>query len=109
MTRPTMAEAPTVRTTIPQPRIVRERAVRRGRLGVAIALMAVFALAAAALYGYVSKTLPYLAVAKDVQIGARLTADDLVTIHINPDPGLSPVPASHRQAVIGKYASIALL
>ena len=109
MTRPTMKAAPTAGTTIPQPRIVRERAVRRGRLGAAIALMAVFALAAAALYGYVSKTQPYLAVAKDVQIGARLTADDLVTIHINPDPGLAPVPASRRPEVVGKYASIALL
>lgn len=109
MTRPTMAEAPRMGTAIPQPRIVRERTVRRGRLGVAIALMAVFALAAVALYGYVSKTQPYLAVAKDVQIGSRLTADDLVTVHINPDPGLSPVPASRRQAVIGKYTSIALL
>lgn len=103
------AEAPSLGTTIPQPRVVRERTVRRGRLGLAIALMAVFALGAVALYGYVSQTRAYLAVARDVPVGARLTAADLVTVHINPDVGLAQVPSSRAQTVVGKYTSIALL
>ncbi|NIL64782.1 hypothetical protein [Salinispora arenicola] len=60
--------------TIPQRRVVRERSVRRGRLGVAVALMAVCALGAVALFGYVSRTQPYLAVGRDVSVGAQITA-----------------------------------
>jgi hypothetical protein len=108
MTRST-TEAPSLATTIPQPRVVRERTVRRGRLGVAVALMAVFALGAVALFGYVSQTQSYLAIARDVPVGARLTAADLVIVHINPDAGLAPVPSSRAQAVVGKYTSVALL
>jgi hypothetical protein len=94
---------------IPTPRVVRERSVRRGRLGVAVALMAVFALAAVALFGYVSRTQPYLALARDVPVGGQLTAADLVTVHLNPAGGLKAVPTSRTNAVVGKYASIALL
>ncbi|WP_238005849.1 SAF domain-containing protein [Dactylosporangium sp. AC04546] len=83
--------------------------MRRGRLGLAVALMAVFALAAVALFGYVSRTQPYLALARDVPAGARLAASDLVTVHLNPDPGLAPVPQNRAKAVIGKYSSIPLL
>ncbi|MBX7268931.1 SAF domain-containing protein [Micromonospora sp. Llam7] len=97
------------RTAIPQRRVVRERSVRRGRLGVAVALMAVCALGAVALFGYVSRTQPYLAVARDVPVGAQLTAADLVTVHLNPDPGIASVSSNRIQAVVGKYTSVALL
>jgi hypothetical protein len=96
-------------TPIPTPRVVRERSVRRGRLGVAVALMAVFALAAVALYGYVSRTQPYLALSRDVPVGAQLTAADLMTVHLNPASGLKPVPTGRTSAVVGQYASVALL
>jgi hypothetical protein len=109
VTRTPTADVSSLPATIPQPRVVRERSVRRGRLGVAVALMAVFALGAVALFGYVSRTQPYLALARDVPVGARLTAADLVTVHLNPDPGLTPVPSSRSQAVVGKYTSISLL
>ncbi|GGM51773.1 SAF domain-containing protein [Dactylosporangium sucinum] len=102
-----MTTTPTA--AIPQPRVVRGRTVRRGRLGLALALMAVFALAAVALFGYVSRTQPYLALARDVPAGARLAAADLVTVHLNPDPGLAPVPQNRTQAVVGKYSFIPLL
>ncbi|MFI7025147.1 flagellar biosynthesis protein FlgA [Micromonospora sp. NPDC049900] len=95
--------------TIPQPRVVRVRSLRRGRLGVAIALMAVCALGAVSLFGYVSRTQPFLAVARDVPVGAQVTAADLITVHLNPDPGLAGVPSGRTEAVIGKYASVALL
>lgn len=107
--RTTTADVSSVQTTVQQPRVVRERGVRRGRLGVAVALMAVFALAAVALFGYVSRTQPYLALARDVPVGARLTAADLATVHLNPDPGLAPVSSSRSPAVVGKYTSITLL
>ncbi len=109
MTRTTAAEVSSLPASIAQPRVLRERSVRCGRLGVAIALMSVFALAAVALFGYVSRTQPYLALAKDVSAGAQLTTADLVTVHLNPDPGLSPVPSNRAEVVVGKYASIALL
>ncbi len=109
MTRSTTSVASSPATAIQQPRVVRERSVRRGRLGAALALAAVFALGAVALFGYVSKAQPYLALARDVPVGAQLTTADLVTVHLNPDPGLKPVPSSRAQAVVGKYTSIALL
>ncbi|MEV2240146.1 SAF domain-containing protein [Micromonospora sp. NPDC049891] len=94
---------------IPQRRVVRERSVRRGRLGVAVALMAVCALGAVALFGYVSRTQPYLALARDVPVGAQLTAADLVTVHLNPSPGIAGVPQDQAQDMIGKYTAVALL
>lgn len=110
MTRtPTSAPAPVGPASIPRPRVVRERAVRRGRLGVAIALMAVCALAAVALFGYVSRAQPYLALARDVAVGAQITAADLVTVHVNPDPALKAVPAEQSRNVVGKHAAISLL
>ncbi|MFY1633675.1 SAF domain-containing protein [Solwaraspora sp. WMMB335] len=96
-------------TAIPQPRVVRVRTVRRGRLGVAVALMAVCALGAAALFGYVSRTEPYLAIARDVPVGAQLAAADLVTVHLNPNAGIVPVPSSRVDSVIGMYTSVTLL
>jgi hypothetical protein len=108
----TRAKVPAVSSAaapIPTPRVVRERSVRRGRLGIAVALMAVFALTAVALFGYVSHTQPYLALARDVPVGAQLTAADLVTVHLNPAPELKAVPTSRTNTVVGKYASVALL
>ncbi|MDG4833012.1 SAF domain-containing protein [Solwaraspora sp. WMMD1047] len=94
---------------IPRPRVVRERSVRPGRLGIAVALMAVCALAAVALFGYVSRTQPYLALARDIPAGTQLTATDLVTVHLNPDPALKPIPADQSGSVVGKHAAIPLL
>ncbi|MGI5213867.1 SAF domain-containing protein [Plantactinospora sp. CA-290183] len=94
---------------IPQRRVVRGRSVRRGRLGVAVALMAVCALGAVALFGYVSRTQPYLAIARDVPVGAQVTAADLATVHLNPDPGIAGVRSDRADSVVGKYASVALL
>ncbi|MDG4784943.1 SAF domain-containing protein [Micromonospora sp. WMMD1102] len=94
---------------IPQRRVVRERSVRRGRLGVAVALMAVCALGAVALFGYVSRTQPYLAIARDVPVGGQITAADLATVHLNPDPGIAGVSTDRVESVVGKYASVALL
>lgn len=94
---------------IPRPRIVRERSIRRGRLGAAIALMAVFALGAAALYAYVSQSQPYLAVAQDVPMGAEITTNDLVTVHINPDPALAAISADRAGDVVGMYAAVPLV
>lgn len=102
-----VASLPTA--AIPQRRVVRERSVRRGRLGVAVALMAVCALGAVALFGYVSRTQPYLAIARDVPVGGQITAADLATVHLNPDPGIAGVPSDRVESVVGKYASVALL
>jgi hypothetical protein len=100
---------PDAAVELPRPRVVRERSIRRGRLGAAIALMAVFALGAAALYAYVSQSQPYLAVARDVPMGAQLSAADLVTVHINPDPALAVIPAGRSAEVIGRYAAVPLM
>ncbi len=89
---------------ISTPRVVRQRRVSRGLLGAALAMSAVFALGIAALVLVVSKASPYLAVARDVQIGQQLGPEDLRVVYISRDPGLSTIPASQQASVVGKYA-----
>ncbi len=94
---------PTAQQSIPV-RAVRQRRISRGLLGLAIALMAVFALATAGLVLGVAKAKPVLALARDVAIGQQITAADLRTVYINSDPGLAPIPATKQTSVVGRYA-----
>lgn len=87
------------------PRVVRQRRISRGLLGAGLALAAVFALGIAALVLVVSKASPYLAVARDVQVGQQIRAEDLRTVYISRDPGLTPVSAGQESSVVGKYAA----
>jgi len=50
-----------------------------------------------------------LAVARDVQVGSTITADDLTTASVSADPNLSPIPAGQLPDVIGKVAQVPLV
>ena len=42
-----------------------------------------------------------LAVARDVQVGSTITADDLTVANVPADPNLSPIPAAEQSQVVG--------
>jgi SAF domain len=104
MTSDTMIEPGRIGTGTPLPRSQRTRRTSRGMLGLMLALMAVFAIGIAALVLSVSHAKPYLAVRKDIPIGQQITGDDLRTVYINSAAGLSPIPASDLNSIVGQYA-----
>jgi hypothetical protein len=91
------------------PRVVGQRRIRAGHLGLAVALIAVGGLLAAFAFYAATRTGNYLAVARPVSAGATITADDLVSVQVNKAVGLSPVSASKRNQVVGKRAAVSLV
>jgi hypothetical protein len=91
------------------PRVVGQRRIRAGHLGLAVALIAVGGLLAAFAFYAATRTGDYLAVAKPVAAGATITDADLVSVQVNSAVGLSPVSASKRAQVIGKRAKVSLV
>ncbi|WP_246080405.1 SAF domain-containing protein [Modestobacter altitudinis] len=49
-----------------------------------------------------------LAVARDVQVGSTITADDLTTASVSADPSLLPIPAEELSEVVGLVAQVPL-
>lgn len=49
-----------------------------------------------------------LAVARDVQLGDTITAEDLAVANVTSDPNLSPIPASQRSQIVGLVAQVSL-
>jgi SAF domain len=49
-----------------------------------------------------------LAVARDVQVGSTITADDLTVANVPSDPNLSPIPAAQQSQVVGMVAQVPL-
>ena len=49
-----------------------------------------------------------LAVARDVQVGSAITADDLTVANVPSDPNLSPIPAAQQSQVVGMVAQVPL-
>lgn len=52
---------------------------------------------------------PMLAMARAVPAGQLIEADDLAVVQVSADPGLRPVPAAQRAAVIGQSAATDLV
>jgi flagella basal body P-ring formation protein FlgA len=48
---------------------------------------------------------PMLAVARPVQAGATITADDLTVAQVAEDPALKPIPLSSKSSVVGQTAA----
>lgn len=91
------------------PRVVRQRRMRPGLLGLAVLLIALGGLGAAFAVTSVRATGTYLAVARPVEVGRTVSADDLVTVQVAGGAGLSPVPAARRDDVVGKRAKVSLV
>ena len=91
------------------PKVVRQRRVRPGLLGLAVLLIALGGLGAAFAVTSVRATGSYLAVARPVEVGREISAADLVTVQVAGGQGLRPVPAGRLDEVVGKRAAVALL
>ncbi|GAB3853197.1 hypothetical protein GCM10029963_44050 [Micromonospora andamanensis] len=90
------------------PRVVRQRRVRPGLLGLAVLLIALGGLGSAFAVTSVRATGSYLAVARAVEVGSVVRADDLVSVQVAGGQGLEPVPASRIAEVIGMRAAVSL-
>jgi hypothetical protein len=86
----------------------RERRVRFGHLALAVALVVVGALGTATLVVAVSARGEYLALARDVEYGARIAPEDLAVIRIGNPPGLRAWPAREIGRAVGNYATMPL-
>ena len=106
---PTSSTPVTSAGPVSAPRVVGQRRIRAGHLGLAVALIAVGGLLAAFAFYAATRTGDYLAVAKPVSAGATITDADLVSVQVNSAVGLSPVSASKRAQVIGKRAKVSLV
>jgi hypothetical protein len=108
MTATATRNASAVDAPIEPPRVVRQRRLRPGLLGLAVLLIALGGLGAAFAVTSVRATGSYLAVARPVPVGAQLTADDLTTVQVAGGQGLAPVPAARLNEVVGQRAAVAL-
>ena len=106
---PTRNAAIPVPAPVAPPKVIRQRRMRPGLLGLAVLLIALGGLGAAFAITSVKATGSYLAVARQVPQGTALTADDLVTVQVAGGAGLAPVPASQQAQVVGKRAAVSLL
>ena len=85
--------------TMPAPRQAR----RPKMIGAGLALVAVGGLAAGAAVMQAGTKTQVLAVAHPLKYGQQITADDLTVAHIAADPALSPIAASDKGSVVGKF------
>ncbi|MFC4089046.1 SAF domain-containing protein [Micromonospora sp. GCM10011541] len=90
------------------PKVVRQRRVRPGLLGLAVLLIALGGLGAAFAVTSVRATGSYLAVARPVEVGRQLSAADLVAVQVSGGQGLAPVPARRLDEVVGLRAAVSL-
>ncbi|GGM42807.1 hypothetical protein GCM10011608_29370 [Micromonospora sonchi] len=90
------------------PRVVRQRRVRPGLLGLAVLLIALGGLGSAFAVTSVRATGSYLAVARTIEVGSVLSADDLVSVQVAGGQGLDPVPAGQLADVVGMRAAVSL-
>jgi hypothetical protein len=49
-----------------------------------------------------------LAVARDVQVGSTITADDVTVANVTSDPNLLPIPAAQQSEIVGMVAQVPL-
>lgn len=89
--------------TVVPPRAMRARRRRPAVLALAVALIAAGGLGGAALYTATGQRVAVLALAREVQTGQTIGADDLTVARIELDPALKPLSAASR--VVGMRAT----
>lgn len=90
------------------PKLVRQRRIRRGWVGIGVLAIVLAALGSATLFRAIGPSQEYIAVAQDIAIGQQITPEDLRVVRINTTPGLSPVRVSDADQVVGAYATVPL-
>jgi SAF domain len=96
----------------PAPTLVPAGARRQRRWSLALLALLVTlgsALAFAVLWLNAGSRKPVLALANDVPAGQIIQDDDLTTVRISTDPGITPVSSSARDQVVGQPAAADLL
>ncbi|MEU3452592.1 SAF domain-containing protein [Micromonospora sp. NPDC006766] len=93
---------------IAPPRVVRQRRIRPGLLGLAVLLIALGGLGSAFAVASVRSTGSYLAVARPVEVGQQLTADDLITVRVSGGQELRPIPTRRLEEVLELRAAVRL-
>ncbi len=91
------------------PRLVRQRRVHRGWVGLGLLAIVIAALGSVTLFRALGPAHEYLALARDVPVGAELTSADLTVVRLSHSPGITPVPAHQAEEVIGRVAAVPLL
>lgn len=71
-------------------------------------LIALGALLAGAVVNMVKDTVPVVVVNRDVTRGTQLTADDLTTVGVHPDPAMRTIPAAELSGLVGQTALVDL-
>ncbi|WP_433530654.1 SAF domain-containing protein [Micromonospora sp. CA-263727] len=99
---------PPVDAPVAPPRVVRQRRVRPGLLGLAVLLIALGGLGSAFAVTSVRATGSYLAVARPVEVGTVVSANDLVSVQVAGGQGLDPVPVDRLADVVGMRAAVSL-
>jgi hypothetical protein len=77
-------------------------------LAAAVLLVALGSLGVWFVVSNLRDTVAVVALRNDVPRGATITAQDLTTVDINPEPALQTVPASQLTQVVGKRAAVDL-
>lgn len=81
---------------------------RPALLALGVALAAAGGLLAATLTMQAGDRVPVLAVARTIEVGSVVTANDLTEARIPADPNLDPIPAQQIDSVVGKLAAVPL-
>jgi hypothetical protein len=100
---------PSLVSPVPVATRIQPRRRRPGLIAFGILAVVLGALGASFLVLSIGNTSGYLAVARPVSIGTKLTAADLRVVNINAAPGLSPIPAEERSRVLERYAKVDLV
>jgi len=93
---------------IAAPRVVNNRRVRTGGVLLGVLLLVLGAALSGLALLSATRTSAYLAVGRPVQVGSQITAADLTTVELSGGQGLSAIPASQINSVIGRHAAVTL-
>ncbi|WP_237405486.1 SAF domain-containing protein [Actinacidiphila reveromycinica] len=90
------------------PRLLRQRRRRPGLIALSAALIAAGGLSGAVLYASSGHRTSVVVVARDVPIGAQITAADLTEAQIALDPAVKAVKGAGEKKLIGQRAAVDL-
>ncbi|HEY7175269.1 MAG TPA: SAF domain-containing protein [Micromonosporaceae bacterium] len=93
---------------IAAPRVVNNRRIRTGGILLAVLLLVLGAALSALALLSATRTSAYVAMAREVPVGYRVSAQDLTTVEFSGGQGLEAIPASQINSVIGKIAGVTL-